>query len=287
MRIVMPIFDFVNESAREFIFGDGTYALRRFDSEAEVPQGLPGFSKMDLEYLKLEQWALVAENPDLKAYQEQINLLLLSFKIHTLGRPFIKYRLCREDISVCSSIEERMSFILPQKSPRQIGLDQLKLVDLGFQRLLEMYSAENTSKRTHNAIYFMYGAYFVGRHWAYVFVLLTSVLEALFSKEAPGGATKTICSRVSAFLDSRPRCTYSDIEKLYNIRSELVHGKRKLSPEEARGQNLTDTHELEFVVAECMKKMLDERIYLKYADTAEKENYFNRMSKRPRQTGLS
>ena len=113
----MPIFDFVNESAREFIFGDGTYALRRFDSEAEVPQGLPGFSKMDLEYLKLEQWALVAENPDLKAYQEQINLLLLSFKIHTLGRPFIKYRLCREDISVCSSIEERMSFILPQKIP--------------------------------------------------------------------------------------------------------------------------------------------------------------------------
>ncbi len=235
---------------------------------------------MDLEHLKLEQWALIAENPDPKVYKEQINLLLLSFKIHTLGRPFIKYRLCREDVSVCSIIEERMNFILPDKSPRQIGFDQLKLVDMGFQRLLEMYSAENISKRTHNAIYFMYGAYLVGRHWAYVFVLLVSVLEALFSKETRGGATKTICSRVSAFLDSSPRCTYSDIEKLYNIRSELVHGKRKLSPEEAPGQNLTDTHELEFVVTECMKKLLDERIYLKYANVAEKESYFDWLSER-------
>jgi Apea-like HEPN len=125
---------------------------------------------------------------------------------------------------------------------------------------------------THNAIYFMYGAYFIAGHALYLFVLLFTVLEALFSKEEGGAATKTICQRASSFLGSQHRCTYSDIERLYNIRSELVHGRRKFS---ASHENLEDAHELEFVVTECMKKMLAERAYLKYKDVAEKENYFD------------
>ena len=112
-------------------------------------------------------------------------------------------------------------------------------------------------------------------HALYLFVLLFTVLEALFSKDGGGAATKTICKRASSFLGLQPRCTYSDIEKLYNIRSELVHGRREASES---GGNLANAHELEFVVTQCMKKMLSERIYLKYRDLADKEQYFNQLT---------
>jgi hypothetical protein len=275
MRIVMPLFDLLNGSRREFEFGDGSYRLRRFDPNTDIPNDIPGLSAMEIAQLRLEQWALVAENPDRQSYAQDINRLLLSFKIHTLGRLFIKYRLCADDPSLCSVILEKMNFVLPEKSPREISLEQLNQVNIGFERLQEMDAIDSVSNRTHNAIYFMYGAYFAAGHALHLFVLLFTVLEALFSKDGGGAATKTICKRASSFLGLQPRCTYSDIEKLYNIRSELVHGRREASES---GSNLANAHELEFVVTQCMKKMLSERIYLKYRDLADKEQYFNQLT---------
>jgi hypothetical protein len=215
MRIVMPLFDFMNSSACEFEFGNGTYSLRRFDPTIDIPKNdMPGLSRMDLEYLKREQWALVAENPDPKVYKQDINLLLLSFKIHTLARLFIKYRLCAVDTSLCSVITEKMNYILPDKSHRQVSFEQLKQVNVGFERLQEMDGINSVSNRTHNAIYFMYAAYFTVGHVLPLFVLLFTVLEALFSNEGGGGATRTICKRASSFLGSQSRCAYSDIERL-------------------------------------------------------------------------
>ena len=38
MRIVMPLFDFVNEDALEFVFARGAYALREFHADDEIPE---------------------------------------------------------------------------------------------------------------------------------------------------------------------------------------------------------------------------------------------------------
>src|SRR5207245_1983579 len=103
---------------------------------------------------------LVSENLDSNIYKEDINRLLMSFKIHTLGRLFVRYRLCASDTSLCSVVQEKMNFILPEESPRQITFEQLEQVNSGFERLLEMDAIDSVSNRTHNAIYFMYGAYF-------------------------------------------------------------------------------------------------------------------------------
>jgi hypothetical protein len=51
MRIVMPLFDFFNGSGQEFSFGDGTYCLRRFDPNTDIPKNdIPGLSEMDIQY---------------------------------------------------------------------------------------------------------------------------------------------------------------------------------------------------------------------------------------------
>ena len=230
---------------------------------------------MEIQWIMREPWAFVAEDPDLTTYQEDVNRLLLSFKIHTswegssssIGSAWMTHL-------SATVILETMNFILAEKSPLAISFEQLNQVNVGFERLQEMDAIDGVSNRTHNAIYFMYGAYFNARHATYLFVLLFTVLEALFSKEGGGAATKTICKRVSGFLGSQPRCTYSDIERLYNIRSELVHGRRKAADS---SDNLADTHELEFVVTECMKKVLADRTYLKYKDVDDKEKYFDQL----------
>lgn len=271
MRIVMPLFDFDYEGSEEFAFAGGRYALQRFVADEEIPK-IAGLSELDIEYMRLEDWALIAKNPDLNKYKEELNLLLLAFKIYKLSRLFLVYRLCKDDTNLCKRISETMQSILPEQSYSPITLDDLKIIDKGFSNLLKMYSISN---RTHNALYFLYLGFF-NSHWFAAFIFLMSALEALFSKEKKGEATKTICSRVSGFLNSKPKFTYEDIDLLYDIRSRMLHGNIKVSDSPS---NLETLHHLEYVVTECMKKILDERIYLKYRNTREKEAYYNALAK--------
>ena len=270
MRIVMPLFDFVYEDSQEFVFGDGRYALRRFVADDEIPQ-IDGLSKLDIQYMKMEYWALVAEDPDVDRYKQEVNILLLSFKIYKLARPFMKYHLCKEDTRLCLRINETMQYILPEKSTRQISFSDLVIINNGFSNLLKMDAVSN---RTHNALYFLYRGFF-SKKWMDAFIFLMIAVESLFSKEEAGGATKTICSRVSKFLECKSRCEYKDIENLYNIRSEIIHGK--IEANDNPRDNLTELHDLECVVTECMKKILDQKIYLIYGNVQQKESYYNQL----------
>ena len=127
-----------------------------------------------------------------------------------------------------------MCSILPEKSYSPITFDDLKIIDKGFSNLLKM---DLISNRTHNALYFLYLGFF-NFHWFAAFIFLMSALEALFSKEESGEVTKTICSRVSHFLNSKPKCTYKDVEMLYDIRSRMLHGNIKVSDSDSNLENL-------------------------------------------------
>ena len=264
----MPLFDFDNESSEEFVFSGGKYAIRKFNAEDEIPE-VPGLSELDIKYIKQESWALVAEDPDLKKYREEINILLLAFRIFQLARVFIKYRLCKEDDSYCSRLNDYLHIVMPNKSNGIITLNDLNIIDKGFSRLLQM---DTISNRTHNAIYFMYRGFCAGK-MIDSFLFLMCSIESLFSNEERFGATKTICSRVSKFLDYRLGYEYKDIEKLYDLRSKIVHGKIVVE-DEIKGQ-LNTLYKLQYALVECMKKMLNEEIYLIYSDIQNKECYFN------------
>jgi hypothetical protein len=273
MRIVMPLFSFEYEDSEEFIFSGGKYSLRPFNSDNEIPQ-IDLFSEQDKQHMQMKSWALVADEPDIDKYKQEVNILLLSFKIYKLARLFIKYRLCKDDVMLCRRINQNMEYVLAEKSPILITFDDLKVIDKGFSNLLKM---KDISNRTYNAIYFFYRGYHSAK-WIDAFIFWMSALESLFSKDEPGAATKTICSRVSALLDSKPRCEYDNIKKLYDLRSEMVHGRIGANlddvPEQDR-EKLEILHELEYVATECMKKILDDKIYLIYSNDKQKERYFN------------
>jgi hypothetical protein len=270
MRIVMPLFDFYNDSSEEFVFEGGKYALRRFNPDNEIPD-TELFSKLDVEYMKQESWAIVAENPDLEKYMQEVNILLLSFKIYTLSRLFIKYCLCKEDETLCSILNDTMQFVLKAKSSLIISSDDLDVINNGFSNLLKMHPISN---RTQNALYFLYRGFHSSK-MIDSFMFLMSAIESLFSGEKRGGVTKTICSRVSNFLNNKTRCKYQNIEDLYDLRSKIVHG-RVIVDDEIKG-HLATLHELEYVITECMKKMLDKKIYLIYGNVQQKEIYFKNL----------
>ncbi|MBI3584542.1 MAG: hypothetical protein HY096_11440 [Nitrospinae bacterium] len=177
MKIVMPLFGFDYEGSKEFAFAGSRYALQRFVADDEIPK-IAGISELDIEYMRLEDWALIANNPDLNKYKEEINLLLLAFKIYKLSRLFLVYRLCKDDTNICKRISETMQSILPEKSYSPITFADLKIIDKGFSNLLKMNSISN---RTHNALYFLYLGFF-NSHWFAAFIFLMSALEALFFK---------------------------------------------------------------------------------------------------------
>ncbi|OHB73886.1 MAG: hypothetical protein A2Z25_10005 [Planctomycetes bacterium RBG_16_55_9] len=270
MRIVMPLFDFHNDSSEEFIFEGGKYALRRFNPDDEIPN-TDLFSKLDVKYMKRECWAIVAENPDVEKYKQEVNILLLSFKIYRLAPLFIKYRLCKEDETLCSILYDTMQYVLREKSCPIIVSNDLVVINNGFSNLLQMRTISN---RTQNALYFLYRGFHSSK-MIDCFMFLMSAVESLFSGESRGGVTKIICSRVSSFLNNKERCKYQNIEDLYDLRSKIVHGRVTVD-DEIKG-HLATLHELEYVITECMKKMLDEKIYLIYEDAQKKEIYFSKL----------
>ena len=273
MKIVMPLFQFGYLDSEPFHFSGNQLCIKEFNSDEEIPK-IDLFSKHDTDHMDLESWALIFDHDDTTRYRSKVNLLLLSFRLFSRGKPpFIKYRLCIEDIRECSRLTSTMTYIHEFGEKRlPYSKDDLFAIDTGFEALVEM---DAISTRCHNALYFLYLGFHT-IHWIESFMFLMNSLEALFSKDESGGATKAICTRVPSFMDSRSRCEYNDIEHLYDIRSRIVHGN--IVANEEPGKNLEELHHLQFVVIECMKKILQEKVYLKFIDKKTRDSYLGTLN---------
>jgi len=273
MRIVMPLFEFCFDDAdfgREYEFLGGKYKLIRFDANHEIPP-MPGISELDRAYMEKEHWALLAQDPVSERYKEEVNLLLLSFKIFRLSPVFIAYRLCKEDENQSTRLFEPIKYHLYERPSEPLTRGDLDEVNEGFIRLLEML---RVSHRTHNAIYFTYRGLSCYK-MIDSFALLTMAIESLFSPDTRGGVTKAICSRVSAFLGPSDPRSSADMHKLYGLRSRIVHG-RVVVEDDIKGK-VRVLHDLQRVLLKCLKKMLTERTYDVYRDDSKKEEYFKKL----------
>jgi hypothetical protein len=260
MRIFMPLFWFELKGIDTYTFNDTGISISPFD-ESEIPQ-IPLFSEQDLRHIADEApWALIYESSDVKGYASKINILLLAFKIFCEKRyPFIKYRLCPENYSLCRRLNHSITYNYSHPRPvEQFTITDLDCIKEGFLSLLEM---DKVSTRTHNALYFLYRAWH-NTKWIDSFIFMMCSLESLFSKDQPGGVTATITTRVSSLLSSKAKCTKSDIEKLYDLRSRMTHGNLVASDEP--GDNLEKLNHLDFVTAECFRAIADRKLYIEFA----------------------
>lgn len=276
MKIIMPLFEFSRSDTEPFSFSYSGLSLEQFEENDVIP--LPGLSEMDIQYIKLEQWALIYQVEDkdyTDDYKEFVQLLLIAFHIFSDHHPpFIKYRICKENTGKSSRISATMSHNYETRKLRN-PFDHSQLVDIdgGFKHLQEMC---RTSARTKNALYFLTRAYSCEK-WSESFVMMMIVLEALFSNDTKGAAKEPICQRTSSLLASRERCAKQDIEKLYDLRCDIVHGRIEFDSKESN--NLQELAHLEFIVTQCFRELITQEHYTKFAQTDDRANFIKELDR--------
>lgn len=272
MRIVMPLFEFEYYGSQPFTFTDCDLSIAPFDAH-EIPR-IPLFSAQDIHHMEAESWALIYDGTDAAGYKVVTNLLLMSFRIFSDHHPpFVKYRLASEASNLSGGINQPMTYNFSADSSHDgYQITDFALVDTGFQHLRRM---EAISARTHNALYFLYRA-FHSHGWIDAFLLMMNALESLFSKDAPGGAARTIATRVTSLLGSQTRCTKADIEALYDLRSAMTHGR--LVANDNPGENLRQLEHLEFVSVRCIRELIARNAYTHYASKADRDRFMGTLN---------
>lgn len=273
-KIIMPLFDFQNNDGVEFSFLEGQYKLQRFTSENELVNEKI-FSEQDREYISLENWAIVIDDAERLNYKEEINILLLAFRIAKKCRTFIKFRLSHNCKKRISRLNETAQFTLKDDTTRVIEGEDLERINEIFKKLLEM---KKISPRMYNAVFFLFKAY-NSKKWLDAFIYHMMCIESLFSKEHKGDSERTICLRVSTFLYDKFGTKYSDIQPLYELRSKLVHGSFALNAETPPDENLATLRQMEDLMLNVFRTILDENIYKVYENADNKEAYLNELSK--------
>lgn len=253
-KITMPLFDF--DCWESFTFHNN-YKIERL-SNTDIPMNCPLFSKQDVQYMRQEEWAIIADRTESDNYIDDINLLLIAFRIYSVAVPFIKYRVCKENHSLARRLCDKYETVFRKKELPCLAVEDLEKVNKGFKELLEMY---NVGSRAKNALYFAFRG-FSQIKWMDAYAFFSFALEALFSREDKSEPTKTIINRVSRILN----CSKTKINDLYEIRSDIVHGRIEYTEkedEDKKKENLKYLQDVEDVVIECLRKFLDEKIYLK------------------------
>jgi hypothetical protein len=266
MKIFMPLFGFEFRGIDNYLFNDTGITISPFEA-SNIPD-IPLFSEQDRRHISDEApLALVYNSPDVSGYKSKINLLLMAFKIFCEKRyPFIKYRLCSENLSYCRRLKDSITYNYSQ--PREVAPFTKSDLDCIKEGLLSLIEMDQISVRTHNALYFLFRAWH-NTKWIDSFILMMCSLESLFSKDKPGGATAAITSRVSSLLNSKVKCTKSDIEELYNLRSRMTHGS--LIANNEPGENLLKLNHLDYITVECFKTLSERKLYKDYATKSSRD----------------
>jgi hypothetical protein len=266
----MPLYEFKSNLNQSFSFSDCNIAIERFSSEGQVDYS--ELSKLDTHHIQSASWALVYDGEH-SAHRSLVNLLLISFRIFLdQSPPFIKYRLYKAENQVIK-LSQPMTYNYSVKK-RKISFDGRSLLQVneGFQHLRKM---DMISTRTRNSLYFLYRA-FHAEKWIDSFILMTCSLESLFSKDAHGGATDAIASRVSSLLGSQVRCTKKDVENLYDLRSEMTHGRLEVSDDP--GENLRHLEHLEFVTIRCFRELARNNAYEHYRSKLTRDRFMGALN---------
>lgn len=276
MRVVIPLFQFQYFDQQDFAFSDRRLSIRHFHDEKDLA-GHDIFSKRDRHYMEQQaHTALVAESDDLSGYESDVSLLLMTFRILSDRlTPLIKYRLSN-NIDLCRRLEEtEMHIRLPDYRYEVYSVQDFPRIDAVYMMLRHV---EHTSVRLQNAFFFVYRA-FNSFHWIDSFLFHMNALEAIFSKDTKGGATKTICRRVSALLDDPATWNEQTIADLYNVRSCITHGNIEARPDPS--DNLRLLEKMERLTKLCFRKLIDLDAFERLAITSSRNQFMAELEQLP------
>jgi len=270
MRVIQPLFNFQYSERDDFAFSDGRLSIQQIDDWGTLPD-LEIFSERDRQRIRSKRKALVADAADLNGTKEDSGLLLMAFRIlahENKLTPTVKYRLSTDE-NWCSRIDEtEMHIKLAGYQYQTYEPADFPAIDATFMKLR---AAEHVSNRLKNALFFVYRA-FNSYHWSDGVLFYMGALEALFSLDKKGGATKAICGRSTNLVDD-PNWPRNVIEDLYDVRSRITHGR--LEAGRRPDDNLKLLAKMEILVKLCLRKLVTLDAFKHYATAAARDAFLS------------
>jgi hypothetical protein len=263
----MPLFEYASTAIDTHSFRSFPFSIEKLRDADIIETKI--FSEQDIRYMKLESWCLVFDGDDVTNYIENSNLLVMSFRVSAPCKaPFIKYRVCKEDVGYCSVLNDPMVHNYESGLNRKVYTpSDLQKIDTYLGRLMEM---KTVSTRTRNALYFAFRGMSAGK-WIDAFIMYMSAIESLFSKDKPGGATETIKARVASLLNPVTGVMRDDVGALYTLRSGMVHGRIEINDDPK--ENLRELAKLEHLLNSCLNLFLEKHLYKNYVSKAERDKF--------------
>ncbi|MGH8498035.1 MAG: hypothetical protein ACRERV_04395, partial [Methylococcales bacterium] len=272
MRIVMPLFEYASTGVDSYVFKSFPFCIEPLRAEDIIETKL--FSEQDIDHIRLESWCLVFTGDEVTKYVVNSNLLLMAFRIsEPCKAPFIKYRVCGEDLHHCRRLNDPMTHNYESGLIMKVySLSNLEKIDTYLGRLIEMNTVSN---RTKNALYFAFRGMSAAK-WIDAFLMYMSAIESLFSKDKPGGATETIKTRVASLLNSAMGVTKEDVGALYALRSNMVHGHIEINDDPH--ENLRELAKIQRLLNSCLNIFLERELYKHYASKTKRDNFMGTLN---------
>ncbi len=208
-----PLFNLVSDITCPFEVGEGIY-ISTNDIDVEAIESY-NMSTEDKEHLLEPSFCLVIDKNKHKPEVASITFII-SARLIKRSKVFIRYRV--DNYSELIKIRDDYPFVTSSEATEMITPSE-------FQRLCKLFSALNFFKkintRTSNSVYFLSMAY-RSRKWMESLLFLVCALETLTSaSERERNVKSKFTDRIHHFIGYNK----DELALIYNIRSELVHGR--------------------------------------------------------------
>lgn len=273
--------DKYKQNIEPFVIDDKfNLTIREFDSRTLLSKDFFNstevFSKKDIERIGYANWAFyfTSRSEDIELIEVRINLILLLLRIFFHSNASCKYYLYLDSVFGIWSYKnsDDWKYALADINTEHIASkSDLDSAKLHYTKLLEFYGLNNRTRHSINFLFLSYTSYY----WQEVFALLFISLETLFSPPKETNITNTIIKRAVAFINNPKLCSKNKLSKLYELRSDIVHGR--ISTNLDFKEKIKDLVSLQKIVLECYKKIIANDLIKIYSAEETKEDYFNKI----------
>lgn len=220
MNAIYPLFDLISDSNSPKRIENGILVLAN-DIEIEKIASM-NLSEEDKHHLQETQLCLSIDK-NMHNPKEVSIAFIISCRLLKRTKVFIRYRV--DDLKKVTKIRDDYPFVTSNDVSSTI-------YDTEFKRISKIFSGLNIFKkistRTSNAVYFLSLAY-RSRKWLESLIFHVCALETLTSSaEREDRITEKFANRIHNFIGYDK----DELNRIYNIRSELVHGRYKWNSEE-------------------------------------------------------
>lgn len=217
---IYPLFDLNTDIDSPMRLEKGIYiSTNEIDLEKVLQINL---SKEDRHQLKTAHYCLLIDSNKYKPEQVSI-VFIISCRLLKRTRVFIRYRV--DEMIKVLKIRDDYPYVTSDDVTSTINKAEFRTVSKIFSGL---NSFKAISTRTSNAVYFI-GLAYRSRKWIESLIFHVCALETLTSSsDNERGVTEKFSTRINNFVGYDKE----QLRRIYNIRSELIHGRYKTDSKE-------------------------------------------------------